>query len=209
MRALHVTQTRDRVSNSGCELFDGFDPATRSVVQIGSQQQLGLADDSGQRVIDLVPNMSDQIGNFRQFLFVFCDNRSQLVFAGFAFLGRRSIGAHSVTFLSQRDSNSSVDRWCRAFNLWERVEPLRSLCVEQMPASKLNLSLPRQSRVFVVLVRFESLLYRLMKPNTTNYEIHQTSKAKSRKQWAGPLKRVRIAMNSPKNAEFDNRSTDT
>jgi hypothetical protein len=59
-RQLYLAQARDGVADAIGELLDGLDAAACRVAQLFAQEQLGLSEEAGQRVVDLVARARGQ-----------------------------------------------------------------------------------------------------------------------------------------------------
>jgi hypothetical protein len=78
MRALHFAQARDRVTYAPRQLLYGLYAAARRRTQLFAQQQLGLAYDTRQRVVNLVPHVGHKLRYLYQLRFVLSYERTQV-----------------------------------------------------------------------------------------------------------------------------------
>ncbi len=82
MRALHVAQACDGVAYTSGQLLYGLYAAARCRIEFFAQEELGLAYDARQRVVDFVAHDGHQLCDFHELCFVLRDQRAQaFVFA--------------------------------------------------------------------------------------------------------------------------------
>src|SRR5215204_875718 len=78
-RGLYLAQGGDGVADAVGELFDGLDAAPGRVAQLLAQEELGLADESGQGVVDLVPHVRSQLRVLGQPRLALADDEEQML----------------------------------------------------------------------------------------------------------------------------------
>jgi hypothetical protein len=103
---LNLSQLCDGIADSHRKTFNGFHPPPGCFGKILTQQELGLADDSGQGVIDFVPNISDEVGDLVKLILVIREDLIQ-AFVRRSFLSFAALLVHS---LSQKHPKNHIRR---------------------------------------------------------------------------------------------------
>src|SRR5215213_11457001 len=92
--ALDGAQLGHRVAYASGQLFDSLDAAAGGLAQLFAQEQLGLADDARQRVVDFVAHVRHQVSDLRQPRLARGDQGAQALVLPVAGRVARLLGAH-------------------------------------------------------------------------------------------------------------------